>query len=150
MAAPSDERLTLPCDDFLKFQDTLKKLRIFDDRIIYRINSKLPTQSFRDKVDHASECKGLHEEMQAAYTSREESIRHCIEKVGKEVKVLSKQKLEDPDNFDVLKALRKEQTKLRLMQQEMSIEEVIKERTTKVFYERCRESYVPPEGYGQI
>ena len=52
--------------------------------------------------------------MQAAYTSREESIRHCIEKVGKEVKVLSKQKLEDPDNFDVLKALRKEQTKVVL------------------------------------
>jgi hypothetical protein len=36
-------------------------------------------------------------------------------------------------DVDVLKALRKEQTRLRLMQNELNVEEVIKDRSLKVF-----------------
>jgi len=146
MAAPTEDAdHYLPCDDVQKFQDTLKKLRIFDDRIIHALNTKLPTQSFKDQVDKPSECKRLYEEMQVAYDQREKSIKRCLEVVGNDVKTLSRQKLDDPDNPACLRALRKEQTKLRLLRQEMSIEEVVRDRTKKVFYERCRDSYTPPE-----
>ncbi|KAH9496563.1 Coiled-coil domain-containing protein 58 [Bulinus truncatus] len=143
MAAPSNQQY-LPCDDFMKFQDALKKLRLIDDRIVHALNTTIPTQSFRDKVNVASECKRLYEEMQVSYDQRDKSIRHCIELVNDDVKKLRQKKLEAPDDVDVLRALRKEQTKLRLMQQEMSIEEVVKDRTLKVFYERCRDNYTPP------
>lgn len=81
--------------------------------------------------------------MQLSYDQRDKSIRHCIELVNDDVKKLRQRKLDAPDDVDILRALRKEQTKLRLMQQEMSIEEVVRDRTQKVFYERCRDSYTP-------
>ncbi|XP_059163836.1 protein MIX23-like isoform X1 [Physella acuta] len=143
MAAPSEQRY-LPCDDFMKFQDALKKLRLIDDRIIHALNTSLPTQSFRDKVNVSTECKRLYEEMQVSYDQRDQSIRHCIELVTDDVKKLRQKKLDAPDDVEILRSLRKEQTKLKLMQQEMSIEEVVKDRTLKVFYERCRDSYTPP------
>jgi hypothetical protein len=40
--------------------------------------------------------------------------------------------LNDSD-LDVLKALRKEQSRLRLMQNELNVEEVVKDRSLKVF-----------------
>ncbi|CAG5116103.1 unnamed protein product [Candidula unifasciata] len=143
MAAPSEQQY-LPCDDFMKFQDALKKMRLIDDRIVHALNSKIPTQSFRDKVDVSAECRRLYDEIQLSYDQREKSIRHCIEVVNDDVKNLRQKKMDAPDDIDILRSLRKEQTKLRLMQQEMSIEEVVKDRTLKVFYERCRDSYTPP------
>ncbi|BFZ24738.1 hypothetical protein BsWGS_27777 [Bradybaena similaris] len=143
MAAPSEQQY-LPCDDFMKFQDGLKKLRLIDDRIVHALNTKIPTQSFRDKVDVATECRRLYDEIQLSYDQREKSIRHCLEVVNDDVKKLRHRKMDAPDDVDILRSLRKEQTKLRLMQQEMSIEEVVKDRTLKVFYERCRDSYTPP------
>ncbi|XP_005103959.1 coiled-coil domain-containing protein 58 isoform X2 [Aplysia californica] len=143
MAAPNGQQY-LPCDDFLKFQDSLKKLRLIDDRIIHALNTKIPTQSFRHKVDVNSECKRLYDEMQVSYDQRDKSIRHCLELVSNDVKQLRQKKMDSPDDVNVLRELRKEQTKLRLMQQEMSIEEVVKDRTLKVFYERCRDNYTPP------
>ncbi|CAL1546896.1 unnamed protein product [Lymnaea stagnalis] len=143
MAAPTERYL--PCDDFLKFQDALKRLRLIDDRIVHALNSVIPTQSFKDKVNATTECKRLYDEMQVSYDQRDKSIRHCIEIVNDDVKKLRQSKLDAPDDVDILRALRKEQTKLRLMQQEMSIEEVVRDRTHKVvFYERCRDSYTPP------
>ncbi|XP_059165833.1 protein MIX23-like isoform X2 [Physella acuta] len=124
--------------------DALKKLRLIDDRIIHALNTSLPTQSFRDKVNVSTECKRLYEEMQVSYDQRDQSIRHCIELVTDDVKKLRQKKLDAPDDVEILRSLRKEQTKLKLMQQEMSIEEVVKDRTLKVFYERCRDSYTPP------
>jgi len=37
---------------------------------------------------------------------------------------------------------------LRLLQSEINVEEVVKDRSLKVFYERCRSAYKPPENIG--
>ncbi|GFR61388.1 coiled-coil domain-containing protein 58-like, partial [Elysia marginata] len=124
--------------------DSLRGLRLIDDRIIHALNSTLPTQSFRGNVDAPSVCKRFYDELQLSYDQRAHSIRHCLEKVSNEVEDLRRKKNEAPDDIDVMKNLRKEQTKLRLLQQEMGVEEVVKDRTLKVFYERCRDSYTPP------
>ncbi|GFN77840.1 coiled-coil domain-containing protein 58-like [Plakobranchus ocellatus] len=125
MAAPS-KTSALPCDDFQKFQDTLRQLRLIDDRIIHALNDSLPTQSFRGKVDASSVCKRFYDELQIAYDQRKNAIQHCLEIASKEVDTLRQEKASNPDDFNTLKSLRKEQTKLRLMQQELSVEEVSK------------------------
>ncbi|RUS85217.1 hypothetical protein EGW08_007043 [Elysia chlorotica] len=142
--AASNPAHFLPCDDFQKFQDSLKTLRLIDDRIIHALNTSLPTQSFRGNVDVPGVCKRFYDELQIAYDQRASSIRHCLTTVNNEVEILRQKKMEAPDDIEILKTLRKEQTKLRLLQQEMGVEEVVKDRTLKVFYERCRDSYTPP------
>jgi len=47
------------------------------------------------------------------------------------------------ENPTLIKKLRNEQTKLRLLRSELNIEEVVKKRTIQVYYERCRGFYKP-------
>ncbi|TGZ39018.1 Coiled-coil domain-containing protein 58 [Temnothorax longispinosus] len=124
MAAASVE-----CSDFLEFQDTLRKMRQIDDKIIYMLNSTIPTESFKGQVDLATQCKDLFQQIESENKQRTEAITRCVN-VTKERVML-------------VKNLRKEQTKLRLLQSELNIEEIVKKRTIQVYYERCRGFYKP-------
>ncbi|XP_025097764.1 LOW QUALITY PROTEIN: coiled-coil domain-containing protein 58-like [Pomacea canaliculata] len=143
MAAPMDS-IVLPCDDFLGFQDALKKMRLLDDRIVNALNTTVPTQSFASQVDSTKACKQFYEDMEEAYKQREVAIKKCISVASEDVNKLRTLKMNNPDDGDILKKLRKNQTKLRLIQQELNVEEVLKDRALKVFYERCRDAYRPP------
>ncbi|PIK33524.1 putative coiled-coil domain-containing protein [Apostichopus japonicus] len=54
----------------------------------------------------------------------------------------------DPDDLQAIKNLRNTQAKLRLMQSELNIEEVVKERSIKVFHEKCRNHFIPKTSAG--
>ncbi|XP_071485372.1 protein MIX23-like [Diadema antillarum] len=133
------------CEDFAQFQEALKEMRTIDDKIIYALNTTVPTTSFKGQVDATQTCKGLYNQLSAAYAYREGTIKRCIAEVSASVSTLKQQRDANPDDLKVMKDLRKEQSKLRLMQSEMNIEEVVKDRSLKVFHERCRNHYVPPK-----
>lgn len=82
-------------------------------------------------------------QLQTNYSSREKSINQCIDVLANEVKTLKKEKDARPNDIEALKNLRRQQTALRLLQTEIGVEEVVKERTMKVFHERCRNYYNP-------
>ena len=50
----------------------------------------------------------------SGYKTREQAIKKCINVVSENTKQLQEQRLKDPDNFQVMKDLRKEQTKVVL------------------------------------
>ncbi|CAB3222817.1 unnamed protein product [Arctia plantaginis] len=131
------------CPDYLEFQDILKKMRILDDKIVYALNTSLPTESFANKVDAHSACEDLYSQIQKGNSQREDVIKNCIVLTAEEVKKLKTAKEEKPNDFEVMKNLKFEQKKLRLLQTELSVEEVIKEKTTKLFTEKCRTYYKP-------
>ncbi|PSN45690.1 hypothetical protein C0J52_11954 [Blattella germanica] len=135
----------MECGDFLEFQDALKKMRILDDKIIYSLNTSIPTDSFKGQVDATSSCKDLYDQLQQNYGNRESAIKKCITVSAENVRSLREQKEKKNDDLNIMKALKKEQTKLRLLQAELNVEEIIKERTTKVYYERCRTFYKPAD-----
>ncbi|XP_013190234.1 protein MIX23 [Amyelois transitella] len=132
------------CPDFLEFQDNLKKMRTLDDKIVYALNTSIPTESFRNKVNATAACEDLFSQIQKGHTERENVIKNCIIVTAEHVKKLKAAKEETPDDYNVMKNLKAEQKKLRLLQTELSVEEVIKEKTTKLFTEKCR-SYFKPE-----
>lgn len=131
------------CPDFLEFQDILKNMRILDDKIVYALNTSLPTESFAKKVDAHSACQDLYSQIQKGHSDRENVIKNCIVSTAEMVKKLKSDKEEKPNDFEVMKNLKAEQKKLRLLQTELSVEEVIKEKTTKLFTEKCRLYYKP-------
>ncbi|XP_047001297.1 protein MIX23 isoform X1 [Schistocerca americana] len=141
MAASS----TVECGDFLEFQDALKKMRTVDDKIVYMLNTSIPTESFKGQVDPTATCKQLYEELKSSYDTREAAIKKCITLTAERVKELKVQRESRVDDISLLKNLRKEQTKLRLLQSELNVEEVVKERSTKVYYERCRPFFKPAD-----
>ncbi|KAG8238911.1 hypothetical protein J437_LFUL000748 [Ladona fulva] len=141
MAAPTYTE----CDDFLEFQDTLKKMRVLDDKIVYTLNTSLPTESFKANVDATKTCKELYEKLQNNYKERESAIKKCISVVADKVRHMKSEREKTMDDVNLLKSLRKEQTKLRLLQAELNVEEVVSERSLKVYYERCRSFYKIPD-----
>ncbi|XP_064598371.1 protein MIX23-like [Liolophura sinensis] len=146
MAAASSQHAVenIVCNDILEFQEVLKKSRMIDDRIIHALNTSIPTDSFAGQVSAADQCKKLYEELEQSYGSREKAIKRCISEVTTNVNSLREKRQKDTEDISVMKDLRKQQTSLRLMQTELSVEEVIKDRSLKAFYERCRQVYKPP------
>ncbi|XP_053603946.1 protein MIX23 [Plodia interpunctella] len=131
------------CPDFLEFQDNLKKMRILDDKIVYALNTSLPTESFKNKVNATAACEDLFSQIQKGHTERENVIKNCIVVTAEHVKKLRAAKEDSPEDYEVLKNLKAEQKKLHLLQTELSVEEVIQEKTTKLFTEKCRSYYKP-------
>ncbi|XP_034717633.1 coiled-coil domain-containing protein 58 isoform X1 [Etheostoma cragini] len=142
MAAPGG---TLNCEDFSMFQEVLKLMRAIDDRIVHSLNTTVPTVSFSGKVDATQTCKQLYESMMEAHLTRDKAIKSCIAQTSEVVGQLREERAKDSENLALLKQLRKEQTKLKLMQSELNVEEVVNDRSLKIFSERCRIHYIPPK-----
>ncbi|XP_029876018.1 protein MIX23 [Phalacrocorax carbo] len=142
MAAPSG---AASCEDFAEFQELLRVMRTIDDRIVHELNTTIPTASFVGKIDAGQTCKELYQSLMDAHTSRERIIKNCIAQTSSVVKTLREEREKAQDDIALLKQLRKEQTKLKLMQSELNVEEVVNDRSWKVFNERCRIHYKPPK-----
>ncbi|XP_037082973.1 coiled-coil domain-containing protein 58-like [Pollicipes pollicipes] len=138
--------ITIGCADFLAFQEVLKKSRTIDDKIIYALNKSLPTQSFEGQVDASKTCKDLYSKLRESYRARGAAIRRCVEETAGHVEALRQRREVDQDsqdNYDLLRELRREQSKLRLYRSELSVEEVVRDRSRAIVSERCRLFYAP-------
>ncbi|XP_055686700.1 protein MIX23 [Lutzomyia longipalpis] len=135
--------ITYVCGDFLEFQESLKKMREMDDKIIYALNTSIPTESFKGQVDATGTCKGLFRQIQEAHSQREEAIKRCIVVAADRVKVLREERDNKRDDMAIDKSFKAEQRKLRLLQSELNVEDIVKERTLKAFTERCRLFFKP-------
>ncbi|XP_003941700.1 protein MIX23 isoform X2 [Saimiri boliviensis] len=142
MAAPSGG---VNCEEFAEFQELLKVMRTIDDRIVHELNTTVPTASFVGKIDASQTCKQLYESLMAAHASRDRVIKNCIAQTSEVVKNLREEREKNLDDLTLLKQLRKEQTKLKWMQSELNVEEVVNDRSWKVFNERCRIHFKPPK-----
>lgn len=140
-------------------------MRSLDDKIIYALNTAVPTDSFRAQTDATVKCQDLFSQIQSGHSRREVAIKKCILASAEKVKQLKDARDSDRDNVQNIKNLKSEQTRvsrsfrtlvfdlsmyctvivfqLRLLQSELSVEEVIKDRTQKLFNEKCRNYYKP-------
>ncbi|XP_044238497.1 protein MIX23 isoform X2 [Ursus arctos] len=84
-------------------------------------------------------------ELREAHASRDRVIKNCIAQTSSVVKRLREEREKNLDDLTLLKQLRKEQTKLKWMQSELNVEEVVNDRSWKVFNERCRIHFKPPK-----
>ncbi|CRK98850.1 CLUMA_CG012044, isoform A [Clunio marinus] len=129
----------LVCGDILLFQEQLKQMRDLDDKVIYALNNSLPTASIKARTDSnpKENCKELYEKLKSSYANREKVIQECIILTAEQVSQLKKQR-ETNDDTQLDKNFKNEQRKLRVLKQELGVEEIVKERSLKTFNERCR------------
>lgn len=79
----------------------------------------------------------------SGYMTRDQAIKKCITVVSENTKQLREETEKNPENGQIMRNLKKEQTKLRLMQTELSVEEVLQNRTLKAFNGRCWKYFKP-------
>ena len=49
-------------------------MRVLDDKIVYALNTSLPTESFKNKIDASSACQNLYDQIQKGHSERENVI----------------------------------------------------------------------------
>merc|ERR1711951_125084 len=140
MAATSDnisldKTTQITCENVRNFKDTMKNLRSLDDKIIYKLNVSVPTESFQHEVDAEEKCRSLYKQLLDIYKFREDSIKQCISKKTKIIEDLRSQLAKNENDFNIQKELRSQQNALRLIQSELMVEEVVKSRSVRVFKE---------------
>ncbi|KAL1506130.1 hypothetical protein ABEB36_005552 [Hypothenemus hampei] len=131
----------MECPDFSEFQEALKSMRKADDIIVNTINSVIPTDSFH--TDHSESCKSIFQQIKQGHDNRENYIKNCITYTTSNIKKLKNERESKADDFNITKSLKSEQTKLRMLKVELTVEDLIKERSMKVFNERCRKYFKP-------
>jgi len=128
-----------PCMDFLAFQESVQRMRLLDDKIIYELNAALPTSSFAKDIDANRECQRLRQLLNESHQKRHCLIDKCLLESQQTVNNLRSRRDSNPDNVDDLtKQLRSAQNTLRLLQSETIVEEIVNNRTNKAYDERCR------------
>ncbi|XP_065837837.1 annexin A13-like isoform X2 [Oscarella lobularis] len=128
---------SIVCEDFGEFKEALMALRAVDDKIIYELNTSVPTTSFSDQISAFDQCKKLHEKLFSAYSTREKAIKRCIQQTVDDLGLLRSKREKEPDNTVLSQEMSEKQTNLRLMKAELTVEDIVQERSMKVFRERC-------------
>eukprot|EP00118_Oscarella_pearsei_P007389 m.35933 g.35933 ORF g.35933 m.35933 type:complete len:143 (+) comp32188_c0_seq5:1320-1748(+) len=126
------------CEDFGEFKEALKTLRTVDDKIIYELNTSVPTTSFSAEINAADQCRRLYEKLTEAYVTRDRAIKRCVGQWTVEIKDLGAQREKEPDSLVLSQKLSEKQTNLRLLKAELSVEDIVKESSMKAFRERCK------------
>lgn len=127
------------CQDIIGFQDLLKRLRTIDDSIIINLNTAISTSSFQKDIDqNIANCRRFHDQLKDAYVSRDQCITSCLADAEAKVAELKKAKQENESDTNVQKLLKREQTRQRMIQKEIIVEQIIQDRSLKALQERCR------------
>ncbi|KAH0944450.1 hypothetical protein HN011_007619 [Eciton burchellii] len=120
-------------------------MRLIDDKIIYMLNTTIPTESFKRQLDPTVQCKDLFQQVESEHSQRILAIKKCYNVTKEKVMQLKNSRDNGNETPALIKNLRKQQTTLKLLQTELNIEEVVRKRTLQVYYERCRGFYKPVE-----
>lgn len=127
------------CLDIIGFQDYLKRLRLVDDSIILSLNSTVTTCSNpKDEESNISNCKRLHEQLKQAYESRDQIIHACLNLAEGKVSQFKEANEGAAGDANSIKEFKRNQTRLRMMQKELTVEQIIQDRSMKALQERCR------------
>lgn len=120
----------------------MKKLRDIDDKLIYALNIALPTSSIKSRTesDPTKTCADLHKKIIESHLSRGKFLSTCVQRTAEDIKKM-KQSVSETSNADEERKLMTLQRKLRVLQTEEGVEQIVVEKSLRNFNERCRDYY---------
>ncbi|SAL99079.1 hypothetical protein [Absidia glauca] len=114
----------------------MKELRKVDDNIILGLNS---TDTHSENA-----CGEFFNRLATAYTKREDAVDYCLKAMDDEIDRKSALLQQDPDDQDLQSSLFGDETKRRLIANEMMVDGIVRDRTLDVFSSKCRLFDVTP------
>ncbi|KAL1932809.1 hypothetical protein VTP01DRAFT_8487 [Rhizomucor pusillus] len=118
------------CYNLSFFKEIMKELRRVDDNIIPRLNS---TDTHSQKA-----CGQFFAELAEAYKKREEAVNYCLKVMDEQIEKKNKLLEEDPDDFDTKSSLFTDESKRRMIANELVVEDIVRERSLQVFRSKCK------------
>lgn len=71
-------------------------MRDIDDKIVYTLNTSIPTESFKGQLNAKAKCTDLYGKLNSTYDSRNKIIKNCIASTANRVKELKVKKRRQP------------------------------------------------------
>ncbi|ORZ13952.1 caffeine-induced death protein 2 [Absidia repens] len=124
------------CSNFSFFKEFMKDLRRVDDNIINGLNS---TDTHSENA-----CGDFFNQLATAYKKREDAVTYCLNVMDSEIDRKSDILQNDPDDLDTQSSLFSDETKRRLIANEMIVEGIVRNRTIEVFKSKCHVFDVTP------
>lgn len=90
-------------------------MRQIDDKIIYTLNTSIPTESFKGQVNPEATCKELYSQIQIVHRQREEAIKKCIMVSAEGVKHIKELRDANRDDISIDKSFKAEQRKVHFV-----------------------------------
>lgn len=87
-------------------------MREMDDKIIYALNTSLPTESFKGQFSAQSTCHSLYDQLKVVHSNREDAIKRCIVVTAENVKELKTKRDDNRDDIALDKKFKNEQRKV--------------------------------------
>lgn len=87
-------------------------MRGLDDKIVYALNTSIPTESFKGTHSANEKCTELYGELHSIHESRNKMIKNCIAVTANRVKELKTKKDDNPDDISTYKDFKTEQRKV--------------------------------------
>lgn len=119
----------IPCEDFNFFEARLTALRKSDDLISIELN--------KIDVNSQAECGNIWKKLTAGYELRDRSIHRCVEAAMSSVAALRAEVKANPDDTDLELDLLREQDKLSNIKSELTVEQIVKNRSLMLFKDKC-------------
>ncbi|ORZ06075.1 caffeine-induced death protein 2 [Absidia repens] len=127
----SDKTLSpTTCSNFSFFKEMMKELRRVDDNIILGLNS---TDTHSENA-----CGDFFKRLATAYRKREEAVDYCLKVMDAEIDRKTILLQEDPDDYDTQSSIFSDETKRRMIANELVVEGIVRDRTLQVFKSKCR------------
>ncbi|KAK9764633.1 hypothetical protein K7432_007710 [Basidiobolus ranarum] len=135
----AEEQILNPnvCYNLTYFKDLMKGLRKIDDNIMLQMNST--------NIHSENACATIFGQLSEAYKKREKSIQYCLTVLDEELAIKQKELQEDPDDYDIRDSIYTDESKRRMIHNELVVEDIVRERSLKVFREKCRSHRIPKE-----
>ncbi|KAJ1972227.1 hypothetical protein H4R35_004794 [Dimargaris xerosporica] len=125
------------CRNLSHFKEYMKELRRLDDNIMIRLNST--------NTHSAAACAELFERLSQAYIRREKAINYCLEVLDGQLTAKQQALDHGMGNASARSALYADDTKRRMIANEFTVEDIVRERSLRVFRDRCRLFTIPEE-----
>lgn len=87
-------------------------MREVDDKIIYALNTSIPTESFKGQISASATCHKLYGELNNAHLDRENAIRKCIVVTADSLKNIKTKRDENRDDILLDKEFKSQQRKV--------------------------------------
>jgi hypothetical protein len=126
----------MPSVSSVTWIEHLKELRRVDDNILPRLNA---TNTHSD-----DDCKQFIVQLARAYQDRQDAIAHCTGLMDKEVQDKQAQLALDPDNSALKARLFTLTLQRRMIANETTVEDIVRERSLRVIHDRCRHIPIEP------
>ncbi|KAH8551103.1 caffeine-induced death protein 2 [Umbelopsis sp. PMI_123] len=125
------------CYNLSFFKEMMKEYRKVDDNIMLRMNT----------TDTHSEagCAEFFKQLADAYQKREDTVNYCLKVMDEELERKNKKLEEDPYDNNLKDALYTEESKRRMVSNELTVEDIVRQRSLQVFRSKCRIFDVPQD-----